>query len=127
MFRKYLEPRRDKRPQSLNDSFKFLDDRWLTKPTTDRNSGVYEDDSLCPSMYSFHSSQEEKDKLLQVLAEYGLETTVDRTSKRDRIKQWINCSVINEEEEPMPEETPFHRGEASSDRTGSSHQDSGSR
>jgi len=87
----------------------------------------YDDDSLCPSMYSFHSSQEEKDKLLEVLAEYGLETTVDRTSKRDRIKEWINCSVINEEEEPEEgrgegeRDTLLERGEASSDRTASSH------
>lgn len=79
-------------------------------------------------MYSYHSSQEEKDKLLEVLAEYGLETTVDRSSKRDRIKQWINCSVISEEEEPGDEGVgPFGRGEASSDKTGSSHPDSGSR
>lgn len=62
-------------------------------------SGSAEDDGLCPSMYSFHSSPEEKDKLLNTLAEYGLETTVDRTAKKDRIKEWIQSSVVEEEEE----------------------------
>mgnify|MGYP007016989850 FL=1 len=33
------------------------------------------------------------------LAEYGIETTVDRTAKKDRIKQWIQSSIIEEDEE----------------------------
>lgn len=60
--------------------------------------GGTEDNGLCPSMYSYHSSPEEKNKLLMTLAEYGIETTVDRVAKRDRIKQWIQNSVIEEEE-----------------------------
>lgn len=50
-------------------------------------------------MYSYHSSPEEKNKLLMTLAEYGIETTVDRTAKKDRIKQWIQSSIIEEDEE----------------------------
>lgn len=58
-----------------------------------------EDDGLCPSMYSFHSSPEEKNKLLYSLTQYGIETTVDRGAKKDRIRAWIENSIIDEEEE----------------------------
>jgi len=59
---------------------------------------------LCPSMYSYHSSPEEKNKLLATLTQYGVETTVDRGGKKDRIHQWIQSSAIQEEEEEEPEE-----------------------
>lgn len=58
-----------------------------------------EEEGLCPSMYSFHSSPEEKNKLLFTLTQYGIETTVDRCAKKDRIRQWIQASVIEEENE----------------------------
>lgn len=59
-------------------------------------------------MYSFHSSAEEKNKLLHVLTEYGVETTVDRSAKKARIQQWIQNSIIREEdEEPVGEENDF--------------------
>ena len=54
-------------------------------------------------MYSFHSSLEEKNELLYTLTQYGIETTVDRSAKKDRIREWIQSSVIEEEE---TEETP---------------------
>ena len=50
-------------------------------------------------MYSFHSSVEEKNKLLYTLAQHGIETTVDRVAKKNRIKDWIQNSVISEEDE----------------------------
>ncbi|XP_066995639.2 serine/threonine-protein kinase meng-po [Anabrus simplex] len=100
LFRKFLEPRAEKRPASLADLARFLDDRWLGRSVSDRNiEGAPEDDSLCPSMYSFHSSAEEKDKLLFTLTQYGIETTVDRSAKKDRIREWIQSSVIQEDEE----------------------------
>uniref|UniRef100_A0A1B0CTW3 Protein kinase domain-containing protein n=2 Tax=Lutzomyia longipalpis TaxID=7200 RepID=A0A1B0CTW3_LUTLO len=77
MFRKFLEPRQERRPKSLTN----------------------EPDELCPSMYSFHSSPEEKNKLLYALAEAGIETTVDRVAKKARIRDWIQSSVITEEDE----------------------------
>lgn len=52
-------------------------------------------------MYSFHSSPEEKNKLLHVLTEYGVETTVDRSAKKVRIQQWIQNSVIKEDDEDL--------------------------
>lgn len=50
-------------------------------------------------MYSFHSSADEKNKLLYTLAQHGIETTVDRVAKKNRIKDWIQNSVISEEDE----------------------------
>ncbi|RZF35559.1 hypothetical protein LSTR_LSTR014551 [Laodelphax striatellus] len=101
--RKFLEPRPDKRITAFTDLSKYLDDRWL-KASLDRQNDSYEDESLCPSMYSYHSSLEEKNKLLATLAEYGIETTVDRVAKKDRIRDWIQSSVIAEDEEGEEEE-----------------------
>lgn len=50
-------------------------------------------------MYSFHSSLEEKNKLLSTLAQHGIETTVNRVEKKQRIREWIQSSVIAEEDE----------------------------
>lgn len=50
-------------------------------------------------MYSFHSSVEEKNQLLHTLTTYGIETTVDRSKKKDRIREWIQASAIVEENE----------------------------
>lgn len=50
-------------------------------------------------MYSFHSSVEDKNKLLSTLAQHGIETTVDRGEKKRRIRDWIQSSVIAEEDE----------------------------
>ncbi|EEB12144.1 mitogen-activated protein kinase ERK-A, putative [Pediculus humanus corporis] len=97
MFRKYLELKEEKRPQNLSDLSQYLEGRWLAKSPNDRSNS--EEAGLCPSMYSYHSSPEEKNKLLMTLAEYGIETTVDRTAKKDRIKQWIQSSIIEEDEE----------------------------
>lgn len=53
-------------------------------------------------MYSFHSSLEEKNQLLYTLTRYGIETTVDRLKKKDRIREWIQASAIAEEDEDEP-------------------------
>lgn len=50
-------------------------------------------------MYSFHSSLEEKNQLLYTLTRFGIETTVDRSKKKDRIREWIQASAIVEENE----------------------------
>ncbi|XP_039284008.1 serine/threonine-protein kinase meng-po isoform X2 [Nilaparvata lugens] len=102
--RKFLEPRPDKRLTSFTDLSKYLDDRWLKASLDRQNDSGYEDESLCPSMYSYHSSLEEKNKLLATLAEYGIETTVDRVAKKDRIRDWIQSSVIAEGEEEEEEQ-----------------------
>ncbi|XP_058057330.1 serine/threonine-protein kinase meng-po [Anopheles bellator] len=98
LFKKFLDPRSERRLKTLSDLQKYLDDRWLGK-TAEREMAENEPDELCPSMYSFHSSVEEKNKLLGTLAQCGIETTVDRAAKKNRIRDWIQSSVIAEEEE----------------------------
>ncbi|TMW40055.1 hypothetical protein DOY81_014865, partial [Sarcophaga bullata] len=98
-------PRADsRRPKNLSDLAKFLDDRWLAK-TAEKEMAEYETDELCPSMYSFHSSPDEKNRLLYNLADCGIETNVDRHTKKMRIKEWIESSVITEEDEEELDET----------------------
>ncbi|XP_037945839.1 serine/threonine-protein kinase meng-po isoform X2 [Teleopsis dalmanni] len=104
MFRRFLEPRADRRPKNFTDLAKFLDDRWLAK-SAEKEMAEYETDELCPSMYSFHSSPDEKHRLLYHLADCGIETNVDRQTKKNRIKDWIENSVITEEDEEEIEDT----------------------
>lgn len=103
-FKRYLEPRPERRPTGLAEVHRFLDDRWLSKGMEKTNEVAMEEEGLCPSMYSFHSSPEEKNKLLFTLTQYGIETTVDRCAKKDRIRQWIQASVIEEENEEEEED-----------------------
>ncbi|XP_055919035.1 serine/threonine-protein kinase meng-po isoform X2 [Eupeodes corollae] len=98
MFRRFLEPRPERRPKNLADLAKFIDDRWLAK-TAEKEMAEYETDELCPSMYSFHSSPDEKHRLLHTLVACGIESNVDRTAKKNRIKDWIESSIITEEDE----------------------------
>lgn len=98
MFKKFLEPRPERRPRSFQELNKWVDDRWLAKGA-EKEMQENEPDELCPSMYSFHSSPEEKNRLLYDLAQAGIETTVDRVAKKARIRDWIETSVITEEDE----------------------------
>ncbi|KZC09537.1 Serine/threonine-protein kinase SBK1, partial [Dufourea novaeangliae] len=101
MFKRLLDPKSEKRPASVLEINKYLEDRWLAKLGAEKamNGGADERDELCPSMYSFHSSLEEKSQLLHTLTTYGIEITVDRTKKKDRIREWIQASAIVEEYE----------------------------
>ncbi|XP_017882302.1 hormonally up-regulated neu tumor-associated kinase homolog A [Ceratina calcarata] len=101
MFKRLLDPKAEKRPVSVLEVNKYLEDRWLAKLGAEKamNGGADERDELCPSMYSFHSSLEEKNQLLHTLTTYGIETTVDRVKKKDRIREWIQASTIVEEYE----------------------------
>lgn len=58
-------------------------------------------DELCPSMYSFHSDPNEKNILLKHFRDNGIETTVDRQAKKQRIREWIQNSVIEEADEEV--------------------------
>ncbi|XP_055623872.1 serine/threonine-protein kinase meng-po [Toxorhynchites rutilus septentrionalis] len=98
IFKKFLDPRPERRLKTLSDVQKYLDDRWLGK-SAEKEMADNEPDELCPSMYSFHSSVDEKNRLLSTLAQCGIETTVDRMAKKNRIRDWIQSSVIVEEEE----------------------------
>lgn len=58
-------------------------------------------DELCPSMYSFHSDPNEKNILLKHFLDNGIETTIDRQAKKQRIRDWIQNSVIEEADEEV--------------------------
>jgi serine/threonine-protein kinase SBK len=83
---------------------RFLYDGSVVAMSTSLPDNNPEDEGLCPSMYSFHSSVEEKNQLLFTLTQYGIETTVDRSAKKDRIRDWIQASVITEAPEEDGEE-----------------------
>lgn len=119
MFRKFLEPKIERRIKSLNELHKYLDERWLARSAEKEMAGKinflsepiftflsflftlveYEPDELNPSLYSFHSNIDEKNKLLYTFSQQGIETVVDRVAKKNRIKDWIQSSVITEEDE----------------------------
>lgn len=52
-------------------------------------------------MYSFHSDPNEKNSLLKHFRENGVEITVDRHAKKQRIREWIQNSVIEEADEEV--------------------------
>ncbi|XP_033208630.1 putative serine/threonine-protein kinase YPL150W [Belonocnema kinseyi] len=109
LFKRLLDPKMEKRPVSVLEVNKYVEDRWLAKLGAEKalNGGADERDELCPSMYSFHSSVEEKNQLLYTLTRYGIETTVDRSKKKDRIREWIQSSAIVEENEEESELEDF--------------------
>ncbi|KAG7200399.1 hypothetical protein KM043_017854 [Ampulex compressa] len=117
MFKRLLDPKPEKRPVTVLEVNKYLEDRWLAKLGAEKalNGGADERDELCPSMYSFHSSLEEKNQLLHTLTTYGIETTVDRSKKKDRIRQWIESSAIaekgEEDESDINEDVHFYADE----------------
>lgn len=117
LFKRLLDPKAEKRPASVLEINKYLEDRWLAKLGVEKalNGGADERDELCPSMYSFHSSLEEKNQLLHTLTTYGIETTVDHSKKKDRIREWIQASAIVEEtegdESDMYEDSEFYEDE----------------
>lgn len=41
MFRKFLEPNKDRRPKNVSDLQKFIDDRWLAKGAEKNIVGQY--------------------------------------------------------------------------------------
>ncbi|KAL4703554.1 hypothetical protein ACJJTC_010020 [Scirpophaga incertulas] len=106
MFKKFVEPREDKRASNFNELSRYVDDRWMAKGYTDRVAGG-DIDELCPSMYSFHSDPNEKNILLKHFRDNGIETTVDRQVKKQRIREWIQNSVIEEADED--EESNYER------------------
>jgi serine/threonine-protein kinase SBK len=99
LFRKLLEVNPDKRiGQSLSGELeKYLEDKWLSK--LPERPAEEEDLATNVSMLSFHSSLTDKNRLLGTLTRFGVETTVDRDLKKDRIKEWIATSTVLEEDE----------------------------
>ncbi|KPJ12343.1 Serine/threonine-protein kinase SBK1 [Papilio machaon] len=98
MFKKFIEPKEEKRATNFAELSRYLDDRWMAKGYTDRVAGG-DIDELCPSMYSFHSDPNEKNILLRHFRDSGVEVIVDRQAKKQRIREWIQNSVIEEADE----------------------------
>jgi len=102
LFHKLLLPDPSKRSKILSHEIhKYGGDKWLTKVP---DKPTDEDDlSTNMSMLSFHSSLTDKNRLLGTLTRFGVETTVDRDLKKDRIKEWVAATTIEEENEESEE------------------------
>ncbi|XP_032520337.2 serine/threonine-protein kinase meng-po [Danaus plexippus] len=100
LFKKFIEPRVEKRATNFSELSRYNCDRWVAKAYSDRVAGG-DVDELCPSMYSFHSDPNEKNILLKHFRDHGIETTVDRQAKKQRIREWIQNSVIEEADEDV--------------------------
>ncbi|XP_018017659.1 serine/threonine-protein kinase meng-po, partial [Hyalella azteca] len=97
-----LEPKPEKRA-SVKEITKYIDDKWLTRQV--KKFDDVDNQSICYSTFSMHSSKIEKDKVLKALKDHGIETTVDRAAKRKRIHEWLERSIStrqnNVEEDDM--------------------------
>ncbi|XP_068219867.1 serine/threonine-protein kinase meng-po-like [Palaemon carinicauda] len=93
MFKRLLEPKPEKR-SSVREVYKYPDDKWLVKLPR-RDAGDIDNQSICYSTVSAHSCPKEKDYVLRTLKEAGIETTVDRIAKRQRIHEWLEHSLSN--------------------------------
>ena len=92
------------------DLFKYTDDKWLARRSSASWLGVGRDRDATPStnhsVWSVHSCAEEKNRVLRTLTQYGIETTVDRMAKKQRIRDWILHSSGVYRHETAPESTP---------------------
>ncbi|KAK7083386.1 hypothetical protein SK128_018932, partial [Halocaridina rubra] len=98
MFKRLLEPKPDKR-SSVREVYKYPADKWLIKLPR-RDASDQDNQSICYSTFSAHSCPKEKDRVLRTLKAAGIETTVDRIAKRQRIHDWLEHSLSTK----MPEE-----------------------
>merc|ERR1719450_1599834 len=105
MFRKLLDPEPSKRLE-LGETVKFMEDKWLRKGAAKTEPGKDGQSQLTlGSFQSVHSNLSEKNSLLYTLLQHGVETTVDRSSKNNRIMKWIKqgaersqSSVLSEDD-----------------------------
>lgn len=93
MLKRLLEPKPEKRADA-KETYKYLEDRWLVRASGPRRDiGDVDGQSVCYSTFSAHSCPREKDRVLGPLKAHGIETTVDRVAKRQRIHEWLERSV----------------------------------
>jgi len=88
LFRKVLDPEPDKRLQ-LEELGKYMTDRWLRKEYRRPETKDGQSQLTLGSFQSVHSNAVEKNKMLYTLLQHGVETTVDRSLKNNRIISWI--------------------------------------
>jgi len=89
LFRKLLDPNPSKRLE-LVEMTKYMEDRWLRKGMEKAGAKDGQSQLTLGSFQSVHSNLCEKNCLLYTLLQHGVETTVDRSSKNNRIRNWIN-------------------------------------
>ncbi|XP_050699792.1 serine/threonine-protein kinase SBK1-like [Eriocheir sinensis] len=95
LLKRLLEPKAEKRA-AAKEVVKYLEDRWLVRGGRGRggqDGGEADGQSVCYSSFSAHSCPKEKDRLLGPLKARGIETTVDRLAKRQRIHEWLERSA----------------------------------
>lgn len=97
LLKRLLEPKAEKRA-AAKEVVKYLEDRWLVRGGRGGGrggdgAGEVDGQSVCYSSFSAHSCPREKDRLLGPLKARGIETTVDRLAKRQRIHEWLERSV----------------------------------
>jgi len=88
LFRKVLDPEPEKRLQ-LDELAKYMTDRWLRKEYRRPEARDGQSQLTLGSFQSVHSNAIEKNKMLYTLLQHGVETTVDRSLKNNRIISWI--------------------------------------
>jgi len=98
LFRRILDPKEETRVP-ISEFFKYADDKWIGRRMTPSWLGLRErsdlhQQSTNQSILSAHSCVEEKNQILRTLTQYGIETTVDRTAKKERIRDWIQSSWL---------------------------------
>jgi len=105
LFRRLLDPKEDTRVP-ITEFFKYTEDKWMGRRCTPSWLGLRERSDLQQqqqqqqqhstdmSILSAHSCIEEKNQILRTLTQYGIETTVDRTAKKERIRDWIHSSWL---------------------------------
>lgn len=86
LFRRLLDPKPNKRAP-VKETFKYMQDKWLLKTSSDGSSSKDRDSEVSPQ--SPQSTNGSKCNLGQLLTTYGVDTTVDRASKRKRVHEWI--------------------------------------
>ncbi|XP_045112812.1 serine/threonine-protein kinase SBK1-like [Portunus trituberculatus] len=99
MLKRLLEPKPEKRA-AAKEAYKYLEDRWVVRGGGGgvgggrRDVGDIDGQSVCYSTFSAHSCPREKDRVLGALKAHGIETTVDRVAKRQRIHEWLERSLL---------------------------------
>jgi len=103
LFRKLLDPEPSKR-LDLVETVKFMEDKWLRKGVGKVEGKDGQSQLTLGSFQSVHSNLCEKNNLLYTLLQHGVETTVDRSSKNNRIMKWIKQGAERAHTNSPPED-----------------------
>merc|ERR1711890_166575 len=85
---------------------KYMTDRWLRKEYRRPEARDGQSKLTLGSFQSVHSNAIEKNKMLYTLLQHGVETTVDRSLKNNRIISWIKQGADRGEGPAIAEDDP---------------------